>query len=141
MHSEAHADGRAKLLAAWNALREAAPIGPIRDDGQHAEMIAVLDHLQHEAKRRRGAQLDDLIAIVVKLISDYEDQQHPIPNVEPPEVLRFLMEQHGLRQSDLKSEIGSQSVVSEILNGKREINARQAKALGVRFGVLPHIFL
>ncbi|MFQ6757571.1 hypothetical protein MWR57_03025 [Desulfovibrionaceae bacterium CB1MN] len=42
----------------------------------------------------------------------------------------------GLKQSDLFAEIGGQSVVSEILVGKREINARQTKALAARFGVL-----
>ena len=48
--------------------------------------------------------------------------------------LKFLMEQHGLKQSDL-SEIGSQGVVSEILMGKRELNIRQGRALSERFGV------
>jgi HTH-type transcriptional regulator/antitoxin HigA len=51
------------------------------------------------------------------------------------------MKENGLRQADLASEIGSQGVVSEILNGKRVINARQAKALAARFGVSPAVFL
>jgi HTH-type transcriptional regulator / antitoxin HigA len=51
------------------------------------------------------------------------------------------MEQHGLKQVDLKAELGSQGVVSEILNGKREINARQARALARRFGVMPMAFI
>ena len=56
-----------------------------------------------------------------------------VPEAAPRPVLRFLMEQHGLEQSDLSEEIGGQSVVSEILEGKREINARQAKALAAVF--------
>ena len=51
------------------------------------------------------------------------------------------MEQQSLKQTDLSGEIGGQSVVSDILNGKREINARQAKALGARFGVSAAAFL
>ncbi len=50
-------------------------------------------------------------------------------------MLRLLMEINGLKQIDLADEIGRQSVVSEILSGKRQINARQAKALAARFGV------
>ncbi len=50
------------------------------------------------------------------------------------------MAQHDLGQADLK-EVGSQGVVSEILGGKREIDARQAKALAGRFGVSPASFL
>ena len=48
--------------------------------------------------------------------------------------LAFLMEQHGLRQSDLP-EVGAQSVVSAVLSGKRELNLRQTQALARRFGV------
>jgi HTH-type transcriptional regulator/antitoxin HigA len=56
------------------------------------------------------------------------------------QALKFLMEQHGLKQSDL-SEIGSQGVVSEILMGKRELNIRQVRALSERFGVSAATFV
>ena len=51
------------------------------------------------------------------------------------------MEQHGLKQTDLSEEIGGQSVASEILTGKREINTWQAKALAARFGGSPAVFI
>lgn len=47
----------------------------------------------------------------------------------------------GLKQSDLSAEIGGQSVVSEILAGKREINARQTNALAAGFGVSSAVFI
>jgi HTH-type transcriptional regulator/antitoxin HigA len=50
------------------------------------------------------------------------------------------MEEHDLRQSDLP-EIGSQGVVSEILNGKRELNVRQIRKLARRFQVSPAVFI
>ena len=56
------------------------------------------------------------------------------------QALKFLMEQHGLKQSDL-TEIGSQGVVSEILTGKRELNIRQVRALSERFGVSAATFV
>ncbi|WP_295413525.1 transcriptional regulator [uncultured Thiodictyon sp.] len=49
-------------------------------------------------------------------------------------LLRHLMDVHGLRQSDLP-EIGAQSVVSDILIGRRSLNIRQVKALAARFGI------
>ena len=55
-------------------------------------------------------------------------------------MLRFLMDQSELRQADLADLFGSHSSVSEILSGKRAINARQARALGTRFGVSPVVF-
>lgn len=57
-----------------------------------------------------------------------------MPETTGIEALKFLMEQHGLKQGDLE-EIGSQGVVSEILTGKRELNVRQVRALSKRFGV------
>ena len=55
-------------------------------------------------------------------------------------VLAYLMEEHGLRQSDLP-EVGSQGVVSEVLSGKRELNVRQIRELAARFGVSPAVFV
>ena len=52
----------------------------------------------------------------------------------PASVLASLMDEHGLRQSDLP-EIGSQGVVSEVLAGKRQLNLRQVRALAARFSV------
>jgi HTH-type transcriptional regulator/antitoxin HigA len=51
-----------------------------------------------------------------------------------------IMEEHGLRQSDLP-EIGTQGVVSEILSGVRELNVRQLRRLAKRFGVSAAVFI
>lgn len=71
---------------------------------------------------------------------DYEAEHHPLPDTTGVQALKFLMEQHGLKQSDLP-EVGSQGVVSEILKGKRELNLRQVRALGTRFGVSAATFV
>ena len=59
----------------------------------------------------------------------------------PHAVLRFLLDQHELKQNDLASEIGCQSVVSEILNGNRELMPVKLRhclhGLGYQ---LPHFF-
>jgi hypothetical protein len=51
----------------------------------------------------------------------YEDRHVRIPDAEPGEVLRFLMEQHGLKQGDL-DDCAPQSRICDFLNGKREIS-------------------
>jgi len=50
------------------------------------------------------------------------------------------MEEHQVVQSNLK-EVGSQGVVSEVLNGKRDLNVRQIRALAKRFHVSPGAFI
>ena len=55
-------------------------------------------------------------------------------------MLKYLMREHNIRQSDLP-EIGSQGVVSEVLTGKRDLNVGQVKRLAKRFGVSPEVFI
>jgi len=54
-------------------------------------------------------------------------------------VLRFLMDQHGLKQTQIP-EIGAQSVVSEILSGKRSLTVDHIRNLTERFGISPNSF-
>jgi HTH-type transcriptional regulator/antitoxin HigA len=86
--------------------------------------------------------LADLLDVVGVLVDQYEEEHTPsLSTARPTEVLKFLMEQHGLKQSDLRKEVGTQGVVSEILSGTRKINARQATSLARRFSVSPAVFL
>jgi HTH-type transcriptional regulator/antitoxin HigA len=67
-------------------------------------------------------------------------EHHALADASGLEVLKYLMEEHDLTQSDLP-EIGSQGVVSEVLRGKRELNVHQIKKLAARFHVSPAAFL
>ena len=72
--------------------------------------------------------------IVGDLIAGYESQNASLPETTGVQALKFLMDQHGVKQGELR-EIGSQGVVSEILAGKRELSIRQVRAFAERFGV------
>ena len=86
-------------------------------------------------------ELAGLLDVVGQFVEEYENAHHALPDAAPRDVLRFLLDQHGLKQTDLSAEIGGQSAVSNILNGHRTMSARQAKALGARFGVAAAAFL
>ena len=122
------------LLPAWEQFRAATDIAPIRDEAHYARMTKMLVALLDETKGDELHPAMGLVDIVGDLIEDYESEHHPLPDATGVQALKFLMEQHGLKQSDL-SEIGSQGVVSEILTGKRGLNIRQVRALSERFGV------
>jgi HTH-type transcriptional regulator/antitoxin HigA len=55
-------------------------------------------------------------------------------------VLRFLLSQHGLKQRDIAAELGGESVVSEVLSGRRRLNASHIEQLSKRFNVSPAVF-
>jgi len=129
-----------KLLPAWEQFRAATDISPIRDEAHYDRMTQMLESLLDEAGGDEHHPVMGLVDIVGDLIEDYEAEQHQLPETNGIDALKFLMEQHGLKQGDLK-EIGSQGVVSEILTGKRELNVRQVRALSQRFGVSTATFL
>jgi HTH-type transcriptional regulator/antitoxin HigA len=129
-----------RLLPAWEQFRRTTDIAPIRDERHYERMVAMLDALLDAAGGDERHPAMALVDIVGDLIEDYEAAHHPMPETTGLGALKFLMEQHGLRQSDLP-EIGSQGVVSEILGGKRELNVRQIRALSERFGVSPATFV
>lgn len=128
------------LLPAWETFRRATDIAPIRDETHYRRMVAMLEALLDETTGDENHPAMGLVDIVGDLIEDYEAVHHPLPDVTGVQALKFLMEQHGLKQADLR-EIGSQGVVSEILAGNRELNIRQIRALGERFGVSPATFV
>lgn len=97
---------------------------------------AILDEIGEDEKHPL-AELADALGV---FIEKHEAEHARIPEVKPAAVLRFLMQEHSLRQSDLP-EIGSQGVVSEVLGGKRELNTRQIKRLAKRFGVSAAVFV
>jgi HTH-type transcriptional regulator / antitoxin HigA len=128
---------------AWNSLQAVFPvkIRPIRDEEHHEQMVAVMNALLDVVGDNEGHELADLLDLVGQLVEDYEASRYTLPKAAPHEVLRFLMDRHGLNQADVAKEVGGQPVVSDILNDKRAINARQAKALAARFGVSAGVFL
>ena len=70
----------------------------------------------------------------INLIEAYDEKHRPLPQASGAEVLRYLMQEHGVTQRDLP-EVGAQPVVSAILSGKRTLNWRQVCELSDRFGV------
>ncbi len=120
------------IRSTWAALEKASGIGPIRDEKHYRRMVALADEIV-ESGQADGA-LSGLFGVIGELIAEYERQHYAMPDVPPREVLRFLMQQHGLTQVDLP-EIGTQGVVSEILSGRRLLNTRQIAALSARFGI------
>lgn len=129
-----------RLLPAWEAFRAATDIAPIRNRTHYRRLVALLEAALAQTAGDASHPLMGLVDIVGDLIEDYEREHAVMPTATGVDALRFLMQQHGLRQTDLP-ELGSQGVVSEILSGKRELNLRQVRALAARFGLSPATFV
>ena len=126
--------------AVFKSWRIIAPLFSIRNKREHNTAVKRLNELLDEIGEDEKHPLYSLLDTLGTLIEAYEDEHYPIPDSSGADVLRYLMDEHGLTQSSLP-EIGSQGVVSEILNGKRELNVRQIRKLAERFKVSTAVFV
>jgi len=83
----------------------------------------------------------EAIELLTMLVEEYEDRMHPLPPAAPVEVLRYLMDRHGVKQKELVPELGSESNVSQILSGARNLTLPHLHALARRFSVPASVFL
>jgi HTH-type transcriptional regulator / antitoxin HigA len=129
-----------RIMQEYRRLRAVVPLGSIRTKKEYERAVGLLDAILDEIgedEKHPMAELADAIGVFVER---YEAEHSPIPAGKPADVLRFLMAEHGLRQSDFAN-IGSQGVISELLAGKRELNTRQIRKLAKRFGVSAAVFV
>ena len=126
-----------ELQTHWTAI---SPLLSMRNEHEYDLALELLNRLLDEVGADEQHPLYTLLDTLGTLIHAYEEQHHPMPECSGVDVLRFLMDEHGLTQSDL-SEVGSQGVISDILRGKRVLNVRQIRALAKRFQVSPAVFV
>jgi HTH-type transcriptional regulator / antitoxin HigA len=119
------------------ALDVSSP-APIISERQHELYLSVLDRLA--SKGNPTAEEEKYAQVLMTLIEAYEEEHHPIPDASPVEVLRALIDAHDLRQKDLATVFGSESIVSEVLHKKRELNKTHIEKLSKRFNVSPAVF-
>jgi HTH-type transcriptional regulator / antitoxin HigA len=117
-----------------------APYLTISNEQEYDAAVARLNALLDEVGDDESHPLYGLLDTLGILIEAYDNKHYPLPDCNGIDALIYLMEEHSLSQSDLL-ELGSQGVVSEILNGKRKLNVRQIQALAKRFKVSPATFL
>ena len=112
----------------------------IETDEEFDRMAALLEELTIP-ERELTPEEDALASLIEKLVVDYDDRYYAIPDAKPHEMVKFLMEQRGLKQADLVPVLGSRAQVSDLVNGKRGISKAQAKKLAEYFGVSAELFI
>lgn len=114
----------------------------IADEADYADALALMDELVEDYDANRP--LIDILAHSIERWEDeaveFADFNARVATLNDVDVLRLLMEQHGLGVADLP-EIGSRSLVSKILNGRgRNLTKDHINALSKRFAISPALF-
>lgn len=126
------------LSKAWPGVQSIFSVP--HSEKEYQALVKTLDNLIDEVGDDQNHQLAAVMETIGNLIENYEDQEYELNQSSPVDALKYLMQEHGLKQSDL-TEIGSQGVVSEILAGKRTLNIEQVKKISHKFHVSPLVFI
>jgi HTH-type transcriptional regulator/antitoxin HigA len=111
-----------------------------KNEDDYDTLVQALDELLEMTGVDESHPLMSLVDIIGDWIEEWDHKHHPMPQATGAEVLGYMMREHGLTQSDLPG-VGPQSVVSEILSGKRQLNLRQIRWLAERFNVPVDVFI
>jgi HTH-type transcriptional regulator / antitoxin HigA len=125
------------MAAHWSVVR---PLFSIRNENEYDLAIERLNTLIDEIGDNEQHPLYELLDTLGAVIHTYEERHYPMPECSGVEMLQFLMEEHQLEPSDLP-EIGTPSMVAEILDSERELTVKHLQALATRFHVSPAVFV
>lgn len=110
-----------------------------KNEREYEKLMTFVDELMDWSRHHKDENATSLLNLIASNIEAYENQHYSVKKISSVEMLKFLMDEHGLGQGDLP-EIGSQSLVSRILNGERQLTLDHIRNLSKRFGVSPAVF-
>jgi HTH-type transcriptional regulator/antitoxin HigA len=103
----------------------------IESEADHAQAKALVEKLMRSPLASDRARM----IAQARLIEAYERGRWPRRVPSLPDLLTYLMAQHGLSRADLVPLLGTPSRVSEVLAGKRELSMSMVRRLRARFHV------
>ena len=109
----------------------------IDDDAELARARALVDRLMASNDPADSARLQ----AQARLIAAYEQGKWPRRTASTAEIVRYLMDQHGLTRADMVPILGSASRVSEVLRGKKGLSMTMMQRLRARFRVPADVLL
>ncbi|MEE9463868.1 MAG: helix-turn-helix domain-containing protein [Bacteroidales bacterium] len=101
-------------------------IKPIKTEQDYNMSIKRIEELWGA---KRDTSEGDELDLLCTLVESYEMKHYPIAPPDPIDAIKFRMEQMGMTNADMVKYLGSQSRVSEILNGKRKLTLKMVKSL------------
>ncbi|MDJ0676898.1 MAG: helix-turn-helix domain-containing protein [Calothrix sp. MO_167.B42] len=122
----------------YQELLNSFPPRPINSDKELEKTQAVVDALID-----KGSLTDDerdYLNLLGLLIHEYEETQELVPDIFGVEILKVFMEEQNLKQKDLISIFKTESIVSNVLNGKRQLTVEHIQKLADFFHVSPAVF-
>jgi HTH-type transcriptional regulator/antitoxin HigA len=107
-------------------------VRPIRTE---EDFDAAVERITDLMPAEEGTREFDELQVLASLVTEYERRVRPVPDATPVEILRFVMEDRGLTESDLALYFGTEPSLAEFLSGERELTVQQIRRLGTNLGI------
>ena len=115
------------------------PLRPLHTDVDLDVAVEVINDLIDRDKLTAAEQ--DYLDVLGDLVEAYEDVAVPMDEVSDADMLRFLIENRGVTQTELAKQTRiAESTISEVQAGKRKLNRAQIGKLARFFHVEPGVF-
>jgi HTH-type transcriptional regulator / antitoxin HigA len=112
----------------------------ITTDPEHERTLSEVEKLMDKGDNRT-AEEDAALDLMVRLVRDYAEAYHPLPDPSPHEMLVYLMERRELKRADLLPIFKSSGYVSDVVNGKRAVSKAHGRELALFVKVSADMFI
>ena len=113
-------------------------VAVIRDEADYKEALTRINQIYNAES---GSDDFFELKILAQEIEEYENIHYPIPEADPIEIIEFILEQNGLKQSDLIGIIGEKTTVSKVLNRKRPLTLEMIRKFSKRFHISSELLI
>jgi HTH-type transcriptional regulator / antitoxin HigA len=114
------------------------PPRPIRSEAEFVAVQEVVDSLLDLEKL--SSDQKEYLNLLGMIIHDYETRMIDVPDIFGVELLNVLIEEWGLKQKELVPIFKTESIISAVLNGHRQLTVEHIQKLAEFFHVSPSIF-
>ena len=114
------------------------PPRPIKDEEDLERVQTVVDSLLDKGELTESEE--DYLNLLGIVIHEYESKQNLVPDIYGVELIKVLMMELNLKQKDLVPIFKTESIVSDIIKGKRKLTIEHIEKLAKFFNVSPVVF-
>jgi HTH-type transcriptional regulator / antitoxin HigA len=114
------------------------PPRPIKHEEDLEKTQAVVDNLLDKGELTESEE--DYLNLLGILIYEYESKQDLVPDIYGVELLKVLIAELNLKQKDLVPIFKTESIVSDVLKGKRKLTVEHIQKLAEFFNLSPAVF-
>lgn len=86
------------------------------------ECTKALARFEEIRKAQKGTKEHKEKLLLAHLISEYENANNTLPDVDPIELIKIRMEDFGYKSADLAKQYGDKGTVSKVLNYKQALS-------------------